>query len=395
MSKNGTVKKQNKVRPTDAHPATLAQTGQMPYHRTNAPEGQMAQHNLYWEDVEEGQLLPSFTYELSLLRLVAFVRASGLYDYVHFDGAYARQAGARDAFISTPHVAGLFGRLLTDWSGPAAELRSLTFSMRTQSCTNDILTVTGRVGRRYRGDDGAYLVDLVDLNIGHAIAAQSATATATMALPSRAGAPALPLAPPASLVTLPAADDVPAFARPFLGQSRPGGALPARPLTRDEIHLWCEALEDWNPLYWDESYAAASRFGGIIAPPTSMFFGAGSAAGLGIGYGKPGGAVPDAVRQGLTGLPLLQSLRQSLIQGSTLIDPPDCPEIAVVQAVCRFFIPLRPGDTARGELRLKHCTQKKKTRLGEGYFITTERLFHNQHDELLRTQEFTVFHYHV
>jgi acyl dehydratase len=108
---------------------------------------------------------------------------------------------------------------------------------------------------------------------------------------------------------------------------------------------------------------------------------------------KPGKPVPEAVRQGLTGLPLLQSLRQSLVQANTLVNPPDCPEIAVVQADCRFFIPLRPGDTARSILRMKACTPRKKTRLGNGYFITTERLFYNQRDEAIRTQEFTVFHY--
>lgn len=354
----------------------------------------MSQRDLYWEDVEEGQALPAFTYELSLLRLVSFVRASGLYDYVHFDGAYAKAAGARDAFISTPHVAGLFGRLLTDWSGPGGEIRSLTFAMRTQSCTDDMLTVTGRVGRRYRGEDGAYLVDLVDLNIGHAIAARAATATATMALPSRTGAKALPLGAPAAEAPPPDAD-VPDFARPFLGQSRPGGWLPAHPLSREEIHFWCEALEDWNPLYWDDAYAASSPHGGIIAPPTSMFFGAGNATRLGIGYAKPGETVPEAVRQGLTGLPLLQTLRLSMAQGSTLVDPPDCPEIAVVQAVNRFYRPLRPGDTARFDLRMKHCGPKKRTKLGEGYFVTTKRRFTNQNDELVRTQEFTIFHYHV
>ena len=150
---------------------------------------------VFWEDVQEGEALPSFTYELSLLRLVAFVRASGLYDYVHFDGNYARAAGARDAFISTPHVAGLFGRLLTDWSGPEANVRSLTFGMRTQSCTDDILTVTGRVGRRYRGEDGAYMVDLADLNIAHAHAPKAVVGSATMALPSRSGATARSLDP--------------------------------------------------------------------------------------------------------------------------------------------------------------------------------------------------------
>ena len=355
----------------------------------------MNRDSICWEDVEPGQQLAAFTYELSLLRLVAFVRASGLYDYVHFDGDYARMAGARDAFISTPHVAGLFGRLLTDWSGPEGEIRSLTFSMRTQSCTNDMLEVSGRVGRRYRGEDGAYLVDLVDLNIGHARAVQAATARATMALPSRSGKKARPLNAAGFVQADCSAPDLPDFARPFLGQSRPAGWLPAQPLTKEEIQLWCEALEDWNPLYWDEAYAASSRHGSVIAPPTSMFFGAGSAAKLGIGYMRPGEHIPDAVRQGLTGIPLLQSLRQSLVQGGTLVSPPGCPEIAVVQAASRFFIPLKPGDTAHVELRMKNCSQKKTTKLGEGYFISTERLLYNQRAELVHAQEFTVFHYQV
>lgn len=80
------------------------------------------------------------------------VRASGLYDYVHFDRDYAQAAGARDAFMATHHVGGLFSRLLTDWSGPEADVRSLTFNINTQSCPNDILTLTGKVGRKYVSD---------------------------------------------------------------------------------------------------------------------------------------------------------------------------------------------------------------------------------------------------
>jgi acyl dehydratase len=355
----------------------------------------MERKNLYWEDVAEGDALPSFIYELSLLRLVAFVRASGLYDYVHFDGDYARAVGARDAFISTPHVAGLFGRLLTDWSGPEGEIRSLTFSMLTQSCTGDILTVTGRVGRRYRGEDGAYLVDLADLNIAHSLAPRAAVGSATMSLPSRTGERARPLPAAVTGAGEISATDVPDFARPFIGRSRPGGFLPARPLDKEQIHLWCEALEDWNPLYWDEAYAGGSRHGGIVAPPTGHFQGAGSSVALGVGSLKPCERGPDAVREGLTGTALLQSLRKRWAETSTLVTPPGCPEIAVVRAVSRYYLPLRPGDTARGELRMIGCSQKKATKLGEGYFITTERSFYNQRDELTRVMALTVLHYRV
>jgi acyl dehydratase len=354
----------------------------------------MSRQSLFWEDVGEGAALPPYTYELSLLRLVAFCRASGLYDYVHIDRDYAQAAGARDAFISTPHVAGMFGRLITDWAGPEAELRSLTFGMRTQSCAGDMLTVTGKVGRTYRGEDGACLVDIVDMNIAHPLAPQAAVATATVSLPSRDGERArMPAAPPGGDVPVP--DDTPDFARPFVGRLQPGGYLPERPLTKDEIHLWCEALEDWNPLYWDEEYAAASRHGGIVAPATGSFFGAGSAAGLGVGYMKPGKTIPDGVRRGLTGIPLLQALRQSLVTAGSLVQPPGCPEIAVVQAAQRYYVPVRPGDTLRAEVVMKGCSPRKSTKLGDGYFIASERRFFNQRNELTRTMGMNVFHYHV
>ena len=90
-----------------------------------------------------------------------------------------------------------------------------------------------------------------------------------------------------------------------------------------------------------------------------------------------------------------QTLKRTVKRGGTLVIPPGCDEIAVVQATCRFFIPMRPGDTGHTELRMKNCSQRKKTKLGEGYFITTERLLYNQRNEPVRSQEFTVFHYHV
>ncbi len=57
-------------------------------------------------------------------------------------------------------------------------------------------------------------------------------------------------------------------------------------VTRDAIRHWAWATGDKNPLYLDEKYAAASRFGGIIAPPTILY----GFSRLSIGYrgGLPG-----------------------------------------------------------------------------------------------------------
>lgn len=49
-----------------------------------------------------------------------------------------------------------------------------------------------------------------------------------------------------------------------------GVARPTKPvtLTREIIQDYARAIGDLNPLYFDEEYARASRFGGLIAPPT-------------------------------------------------------------------------------------------------------------------------------
>lgn len=354
----------------------------------------MEYRSVCWEDVQEGGSLPSITYELSLLRLVAFVRATGVYDYVHFDRDYAQAVGTRDVFIATPHVAGLFGRLLTDWSGPGADIRSLAFSMTAQSCTNDILTITGKVGRKYRGDQGEYLVDVVDMNIGQRISPHAATATATMVLPSRESG-AVPVSKHvAQKPQIELDSNMPEFARSMLGTVKVGQPEPGRPLTEEEIHLWCECLEDWNPLYWDKDFACKSRYGGIISPPASMFFGADNSVKWGIGYLKPGANIPDAVRRGLTGHELLQELRASAVNEVTPFVVPGCPEVAVVVARADYFTPLRPGDYTHAKLELLNCSPKKRTKLGEGHFMTWVNSLRNQSGELIRNYTMTVFFYH-
>ena len=42
------------------------------------------------------------------------------------------------------------------------------------------------------------------------------------------------------------------------------------PVNQPMIRHWAAALEDHNPVYTDPAFAAASRFGGIVAPPLML-----------------------------------------------------------------------------------------------------------------------------
>ncbi len=47
-------------------------------------------------------------------------------------------------------------------------------------------------------------------------------------------------------------------------------AVAPDPVNQPMIRHWAAAMEDHNPVYTDPAFAAASRFGGIVAPPLML-----------------------------------------------------------------------------------------------------------------------------
>jgi acyl dehydratase len=135
----------------------------------------------------------------------------------------------------------------------------------------------------------------------------------------------------------------------------------AREITLPAIWNFLEAVEDANPIYWDEETAGKSRFGRIIAPPQMLM-----AAGMGSWW------VP----------PYIAQRQQKAIeeQGAN----PHAEVMAIVNKLGyntatnvtredEFIDVFGPGDgRLKSQSRVIDVSEEKQTRVGKGVFITTE-----------------------
>jgi len=110
----------------------------------------MERKQLYWEDVEVGQEIPTrYSLKLDMTRLC--LQVSGTQDYyrVHHDRDFAHAQGVPDAFVNTGFLTAALGRLLTDWIGPEGWIRKFRIEMRKMNLLGDIMTVKGEVTDKY------------------------------------------------------------------------------------------------------------------------------------------------------------------------------------------------------------------------------------------------------
>lgn len=139
----------------------------------------------FWEDVQEGEELPTLVMPITFTRCVYLASATRDFSPQHSNRDYAQQRSkAKDVFVNTPFNLGMVSRFLTDWGGPRSTVRRTSLAMRGNVCAGDDMIITGRVTRKYV-EDGEHRVDLEIL-----ISTQEGPATpctATLALPTRKG----------------------------------------------------------------------------------------------------------------------------------------------------------------------------------------------------------------
>lgn len=334
-----------------------------------------------WEDISEGERLPTLHFPLTIKTLVLAVCGTRDLMPYHHNPAYSKSLGNRDMFVNTMFEQALFGRFVTDWCGPESDFRETSLQMVGQLVPGDVAVIEGSVKRKFRqGDDCRAEIQLTASN-GQGTAAR---ASATIAMPSResgAVAPFLDLRKPQVEVH----PEIPDFARGEL-QTVSAPSWGAYPISEVQIMYWCDMVEDGNPLYQDGEYARNSRHGGVIAPPMGLItWMSGRAGHIGVDPEAPDVDCPERKPW-----PPRESAARS-----RLFTPPGTTDTIASGSVQSYGTPLRPGDRVYSTDELLNCSPLKRTRLGLGYFQTNLTTFYNQRDQIVGTNVFTLLRYGV
>lgn len=140
------------------------------------------------------------------------------------------------------------------------------------------------------------------------------------------------------------------------------------PVTETDIRRWAIASywPDTPPrLFWDPKYAAATRWGGIIAPEDFNPF-----------------AWP---------VPMPRPLRD---ERPAAAEANSGPPVRMMNGglVDTFHAPIRPGEVITSRIRLKDWNERE-TRLGLTLFSDTETEWRNQKGEIVKTRVQTAIRY--
>lgn len=145
-------------------------------------------------------------------------------------------------------------------------------------------------------------------------------------------------------------------------------------VNRAMIRHWCEAMGDQNPAYNDPAIAGTlgAPRNAVIAPPTMMQ--AWTMTGFG-GRHPPGSDTRE--------------------QNPTMPHFDEHGYLAVVATNCEqeYYEPICEGDDVSSHSIIEDVSERKKTALGVGYFVTQLTEYKNQHGTLVGTMRFRILKY--
>ena len=141
------------------------------------------QKQVYFEDVEVGQEVPSIKIAPSTQQLVHWAAASGDFYQIHYDTEFAKSTGLQSIIVHGALKHALLGRMLWEWVRYDGKIKRYGVSYRGMDLPAQEMTLRGTVTAK-RQEGGENLVE-VEIWTENPQGQKTTPGTATVALPSR------------------------------------------------------------------------------------------------------------------------------------------------------------------------------------------------------------------
>ena len=139
---------------------------------------------VYFEDVKEGDEIPSLKKNCSTQQLVQWAAASGDFYQIHYDKDFAQGTGLKGLIVHGALKNAFLGQLLHDWAGEKGQVRRFGCAYRGMDEPNQDILCKGVITKKHR-DGGKNIVEL-DIWTENPDGKKTSPGQAIVTLPSRA-----------------------------------------------------------------------------------------------------------------------------------------------------------------------------------------------------------------
>jgi acyl dehydratase len=159
----------------------------------------------------------------------------------------------------------------------------------------------------------------------------------------------------------------------YVGRPMGEASVAPDPVNVPMIRHWVDALDDRNPVYLDEDFAAQTRHGGIVAPPAMLQ-----------AWGMPRPKIEGIAERG--GAPTEMETDNPL----SALDEAGYVGTLATNSELEFERYLRPGEQLHVSNAVDSISDRKTTGMGKGYFVTWINTYETPEGEVVGRQLFRV-----